>query len=312
MTELLDTAFRYIKRGFSIIPLRPNDKRPAVPWVKYQTERASKRQVRAWFGGYPAPNIGIVTGAISGLIVLDIDPGGEESLEGVALPSTYEVQTPRGRHVYFRWPGSPTPNKVALYPGVDLRGDGGYVVAPPSVINGEAYRAYGQLRHMFAELPPDLLALARASRSPKVVIHPPTLVPLYEEPLDAKYVLGTPYGFKALEGTRKKLLASSKGERNLELFKAACRMGELVAGGELWRAAVVDVLRRTALEIGLDPFEITATINSGLSRGVQRPRSASNRGSVSDPKPRTASSGTPAPREAPGSFESGFAEGHFE
>ena len=85
-------------------------------------------------------NVGILTGKESGLVVLDVDPrhGGEESLQGLsleygALPKTLTVKTGgNGWHYYFRHPGGRIPNKAGFRDGLDIRGDGGYIVAPPS------------------------------------------------------------------------------------------------------------------------------------------------------------------------------------
>lgn len=89
--------------------------------------------IRSWWKQWPNSNVGIVTGAGSRLVVLDIDgPEGEESVKGLNLPATVEVKTRRGRHLYFRHPGYPVKNRIGLLIGVDLKADGGYVVAPPS------------------------------------------------------------------------------------------------------------------------------------------------------------------------------------
>jgi len=136
-----DAALRYLSYGWSVIPFRPRDKRPLVPWRRYQDEPPTRAQVDAWFTDHPDANVGIVTGAVSGLVVLDIDPahGGDDSLAELErryapLPRTVEVLTGGGgRHVYFRHPGGTVQNKVGLAPGIDLRGDGGVVVAPPSI-----------------------------------------------------------------------------------------------------------------------------------------------------------------------------------
>jgi hypothetical protein len=130
----------YARRGWSIIPIRPEDKRPLVRWEDYQHRHADEAGVCGWFQAWPNAGIGIVTGSISGLVVLDIDVrhGGDVSLEGFErehgrLPTTVECRTGGGgRHLYFAHPGGLIRNKVGLAPGVDLRGDGGYVVAPPS------------------------------------------------------------------------------------------------------------------------------------------------------------------------------------
>lgn len=145
----LETAQGYADRGWCVLPLRPRDKRPLVAWESLQRARPSGQQLADWFGRWPDANIGIVTGAISGLVVLDIDPahGGESSLERLerrlgALPETVEAATGGGgRHFYFAHPGGLVRNRAGLAQGIDLRADGGYVVAPPSLHpSGRPYR----------------------------------------------------------------------------------------------------------------------------------------------------------------------------
>jgi hypothetical protein len=131
----------YLSRGWSIIPVRPADKRPLLRWEEFQHRRPGVDEALAWLRDWPEAGLGIVTGAISGLVVLDVDPahGGDASLERLErehgrLPATLESRTGGGgRHLYFAHPGGLVRNKVALAPGIDLRGDGGYVVAPPSL-----------------------------------------------------------------------------------------------------------------------------------------------------------------------------------
>jgi len=136
----LDAALAYRRSGWSFVPIAPREKRPLVPWTDFQHRTASEAEIRAWFARWPDANVGIVTGAVSGLVVIDIDPqhGGAESIRQIeqehgALPETVEVETGGGgRHLYFRHPGRPVGNRVGLAPGIDLRADGGLVVAPPS------------------------------------------------------------------------------------------------------------------------------------------------------------------------------------
>lgn len=144
----LAVALAYLARGWSVVPLRPREKRPLLLWELFQVERPSASDVAGWFRRWPDANIGIVTGAVSKLIVLDIDPkhGGDDSLESLerrfgALPLTVESRTGGGgRHLYFEHPGYPVRNRTGIGQGIDLRGDGGYVVAPPSLHpSGERY-----------------------------------------------------------------------------------------------------------------------------------------------------------------------------
>lgn len=153
MTEniRLKWALFYLeKMNFSVIPIRPGDKRPLIPWQKYQAERASPDLVRGWFNDEPNANIGIVTGAISNLNVIDVDSdAGRENINPY-LPDSFlapTVHTPRGGlHFYCRHHEGMT-NKAGLIPETDFRGEGGYVVAPPSANgNGKQYRWDSSLR----------------------------------------------------------------------------------------------------------------------------------------------------------------------
>jgi hypothetical protein len=138
---MVSAARRYLARGWSVLPLRPRDKRPLIRWEFLQNERPSEQDIAEWFRGWPDANIGIVTGEISNLIVLDIDPkhGGDATLERLEhrfrpLSATVEAVTGGGgRHLYFAHPGGFTCNRAGLAQGIDLRGDGGYIVAPPSI-----------------------------------------------------------------------------------------------------------------------------------------------------------------------------------
>jgi len=141
MVTISEAINDYNRRGWSVIPIRPGDKRPLVRWEEYQHRCPSHEEARRWLRAWPETGVAIVTGAISGLIVLDIDlrHGGDAALahlenEHGRLPTTVECRTGGGgRHLYFAHPGVLTRNKVGLASGVDLRGDGGYVVAPPSL-----------------------------------------------------------------------------------------------------------------------------------------------------------------------------------
>ena len=135
-----EAALGYLSRGWSVIPIEPRAKRPLVAWLDFDSRCASARDVAGWFARWPQANVGIVTGRVSGLVVIDVDArhGGEASLsrlesEHGTLTSTVEALTGGGgRHLYFAHPGGRVANRVGLLPGLDLRGDGGCVGAPPS------------------------------------------------------------------------------------------------------------------------------------------------------------------------------------
>lgn len=138
-------------------------KHPLVKdWVTAAT--SDDKSIAAWWTKWPWANIGIVTGAASGIVVLDVDAsdGGIESLRQIeeqhgSLPQTPRVSTGNGFHMYFRHPGGIVRNSAGLLgPGLDVRGDGGYVVGAGSMhVSGRKYEWHGgvPLRADFAEMP---------------------------------------------------------------------------------------------------------------------------------------------------------------
>lgn len=151
------------KQGCAVFPLHTVDdgrcscgrpcgrdagKHPRVSRGLLEASR-DEAAVRAWWRQWPDANVGLATGKASGWVVIDIDTGkgGEESLTRLeakhgALPPTAEVLTGGGgRHLYYAYPLRHVPSTVGkLGRGLDVRGDGGYVVAPPSLhLSGESY-----------------------------------------------------------------------------------------------------------------------------------------------------------------------------
>ena len=139
--DVARAAQAYAARGWSVIPMQPQGKRPLVAWRRFQQEAAPAQEIAHWFERWPDANVGIVTGAVSGLVVVDVDArnGGPHSVAALEtahgpLPPTVEAITGGGgRHLFYRHPGSVVSNRVAWRPGIDVRGDGGCVVAPPSL-----------------------------------------------------------------------------------------------------------------------------------------------------------------------------------
>lgn len=168
-----EAARSYLARGWSVVPVQSRSKRPLIKWEPLQHSRPKAKDVSAWFRRWPDANVAVVTGEISGLVVLDVDPrhGGDDSLIDLErrygpLPATVESITGGGgRHVYFLHPGGVLRNRAGLAAGIDLRGDGGMIIAPPSVHpNGRRYE--WEVSHHpddtpLAPMPPWLLSLAR-------------------------------------------------------------------------------------------------------------------------------------------------------
>jgi hypothetical protein len=134
---MLRTALTLASRGLHVFPCLPRDKRPATEHGFLDATRDAE-VIKSWWRAEPTANVAVRTGAVSNLVVLDVD-GAEAALmqleaEHGALPPSVEVITARGRHIWFRHPGGTVPNSASrVAPHIDVRGDGGYVLAPPSV-----------------------------------------------------------------------------------------------------------------------------------------------------------------------------------
>ena len=128
------SALQYLERGFSVIPVGKN-KHPLVNWQEFQSRRATPEEVEAWWSTYPEANVGIITGAISGVTVVDVDAksGGLETIKKLHLPMTSIVKTGGGGWHYYYAYAEDVGNKAGIFSGIDIRGNGGYVVAPPSI-----------------------------------------------------------------------------------------------------------------------------------------------------------------------------------
>ena len=157
---LLTAALDYHQLGMSIIPVRPKDKKPLIPWQEFQSRRAEESEIREWWQKTPDANIGMVCGKISGRSVIDIDTAeGGEALDEMVPDSwlTQMATTPRGGKHHHCEDADGVGNNAGAIPGVDFRGEGGFVVMPPSIgPNGNTYRwvdGYGPGQIALAPVP---------------------------------------------------------------------------------------------------------------------------------------------------------------
>ena len=147
-------------------------KHPRVRWAEYQTRLPTETEWTRWAAIWPVSNILGATGALSGFVAVDVDPrhGGDEAWREWTRRNPVH-ETPEsltgggGRHLLFLHPGEPVKNAANLLPGVDFRGDGGYIVLPPSRhASGRTYEWDASLHPddlPLAPMPPALLALVR-------------------------------------------------------------------------------------------------------------------------------------------------------
>jgi len=131
----LDAALEYVDRDFSVIPVDRNTKRPFFPWAEFQKRRPTRSEVEAWWAKHQDANVAIVCGAISGIYCVDGDgEAGKRWIQDHLPPTTVYSITSRGIHAIYRVPqNAMIRNRVRLAPEVDVRGEGGYFVAPPSI-----------------------------------------------------------------------------------------------------------------------------------------------------------------------------------
>jgi hypothetical protein len=264
----------YAARGWSVIPLAPGGKAPLGRLVPHGVHNATldTTKIEFWFEEVPEANVGIATGAVSGLVVLDIDmPDGSESLAKLcarngSLPSGPVVATASGgRHHYFAHSGGTVANSVGrLGRNLDLRADGGHVGAPPSrTADG---RCWSWLT------PPD----EPLNRAPDWICFPTTVVARLQAPLRRAACINSSkgYGTAALGGEAERVSQAREGTRNDTLHRAAFRMGQLVRTEDLDAAEAMSALLGAALASGLPESEVRRTLASGFKAGYDRPRGA--------------------------------------
>lgn len=183
MRRICDDALNLAYRGFAVFPLHTINARWDLDpeyrctcklsrtvdgckapgkhpmWAKGTLEHGFRdatknfEQIEKWWEMWPSANIGLATGEISGVVVVDVDgEEGRKSLKALQgrhgiLPPTLTARTGNGGHLFFRSGGHGFQNHTAILPGIDIRGDGGYVVAPPSVhVSGKRYSWMGEGR----------------------------------------------------------------------------------------------------------------------------------------------------------------------
>lgn len=263
---VLHSAHEWVSLGFRVTPLHPGYKIPR--YSGWQTDPMDDHErVECHWAAFPEDNIGIVT---TGLLVLDLDRkhgnDGVEKLRGLmasygTLPGTRVHTTPSdGRHVFLR-PSEPVPNRVGVYPGIDVRGERGYVVAPPS---STSLGTYGVL----ADRP-----LAAAPRWVMDLFGPR---PTKARPLAVGPVATSAEAWGRVQEQAQRLADAAEGVGNDTAARVSFMVGQYVGAGQVDRAEAEDELlqalsgwtwrdRRTHQAM-------RATIRRGLDRGAASPR----------------------------------------
>jgi hypothetical protein len=262
----LQAALWYLELGWSVIPSPVGGKRSLVAWKGWQSTQPDAHLWRVWITKWPRANLALVTGRLSGIVVVDVDPrhGGLDSLaqlerEHGELPETATVLTPSGgRHLYYRHPGGRVGNvqNSTAAPGVDLRGDGGIALLPPSRRgDGRAYEWWMGPERV-VPLPGWVDASLRPRRATK---HASTSVRTTW--LDDRR---TTARFEAILAI---LTRAPEGGRNTALYWCALRVRDLIAEGA--PPALATDLEEAAVARGLSRAEARRTISSGLDAVVR-------------------------------------------
>lgn len=254
--------------GWPVFPLAEGSKIPPADTRGFRDAVTDPHAVASAFSRFPRANIGIATG--NGLLVLDIDQrnGGFESIaslkaEGRPFGHCPVAKTGNGgRHLYFAI-HEPIQCRTGIWPGIDIKADGGYVVAPPSRIGSSKSGSGGsyvwlidpfQIRlesapdWLLTELRPKPVAKREAFHSSS-------------SPLSA---------VRRLDGLARFVTGAPIGSRNAALNWASFRAAELICENQIKTSEVVGILRTAALNAGLDSREIIATIESGLRAGIEK------------------------------------------
>lgn len=259
-----------------VFPCLPS-KQPATAHG-FKDATLDQDRIYQWWSKHPRHLVGIPT---QGLVIVDLDepdpPTGDSwrAWWTMAVPHSWQattcpmIATPSGgTHIYWEAPEGVSVRNSAgrLAAGIDIRGDGGYVIAPGSRLpDGREYELLNPFPAKLPEAPQWLIAAC--NRQPSV----PTARPTAPDGQG-----GTPYGLRALESELGRLAVAPDGARNDTLNRAAHALGQLVAGQQVDPDHAVYKLHEVALRIGLTPTEIEATIRSGMAVGARQPRTPAN------------------------------------
>jgi len=264
----LAAALRYASQGIPVFPLAPRSKFPLIAAADgghgLHDATTDAAQIQAWWTAHPTGNIGLRTGVVFDVIDLDSEAAvdalesaraGRERINGPV------VATAKGFH-YFVLPTG-LGNRAGVLPGVDFRGAGGYVAAPPSVHpSGVRYRWI--IHDRLGQAPSWLLELIGPRRE-RTVNSCKEAAPI--EPGRARA-----YGRAALRDELRQLADAQPGERNSRLNLAAWSLGRLIAMRALDETETVAALKTAGLALGLGTREVERTIASGINAGLGRSR----------------------------------------
>jgi len=281
VSQIGEAARRYLAAGFSVIPCKY--KKPHLSgWQEYQSKRPSLHEVNRWFEEYEAgQSIGLVLGQVShNVVVVDLDGMAAARLFKMRFPALTETRivftgSKTGFHLYFRVEELPVNMNVRIEDvgGIEIRGNGQYVIAPPSPhLSGFYYQVRHDVSIMRLEnlnvVSEWLAALRDTNQSERqeaiIAASKPTKIQTSRK---KKAFLGT-----VISQELARVETSSLGNRNESLFYAGLRLANFAAGGELqWQDCETRLLAAAA-SVGTPESEARRTIASAWRIGSKNPK----------------------------------------
>lgn len=280
MSRCRAAALHYAAHGLAVFPCLPNGKKPLTAHG-FKDASTDPAKIAEWFRRSPNANLAIPTGARSGMLVVDLDlkhgADGRATLAALelalgVLPATRVTGTPSGgEHRWFTMPSAPIRNSAGeiageVAPGVDIRGEGGYVVVPPSCIDGCSYTIVQ--RAAAADLPARWIEALSPPMRPTV--EAPAWVPADER----ERTSAQRWCVVALQLEARELAATPPGARNDRLWRSAAALGGLVHLGGIDAEDVRKALTWACSTWGpRDEWKDGDTLARALTWGVRNPRS---------------------------------------
>lgn len=285
MQTPLELAQHYVAQGWPVFPCRSHaeehvdqatgeiitlgEKTPLTP-NGFKGATRFPRIIERWWSDWPDAAVGLPTGEKTGFFALDIDnkPGGANGFDWLSemeaehgpLPDTARVTSPNGGlHIYFKYVVG-TRNRGALGAGVDIRSEGGYVLAAGSTMaNGRSYKWETDTREI-ADAPAWLLDLLLPKSAPAHTQY------------SLSAATNNAYVDAAVDRELADLAGAPMGTRNNALNDAAFSIGTIVGAGALGEAEARALLQDVARGWGRDWSRCCKTIENGLKAGTQNPR----------------------------------------
>lgn len=285
MQTPLELAQHYVAQGWPVFPCRSHaeenvdqatgeiitlgEKTPLTP-NGFKGATRFPRIIERWWSDWPDAAVGLPTGEKTGFFALDIDnkPGGANGFDWLAemeaehgpLPDTARVTSPNGGlHIYFKYVVG-TRNRGALGAGVDIRSEGGYVLAAGSTMaNGRSYKWETDTREI-SDAPAWLLDLLLPKSAPAHTQY------------SISAATNNAYVDAAVDRELADLAGAPMGTRNNALNDAAFSIGTIVGAGALGEAEARALLQDVARGWGRDWSRCCKTIENGLKAGIQNPR----------------------------------------